>query len=322
MTPITAAHEHGSERVRITHYRLEDLIAEYKLLRQILFEVLEEGSLSANERNTLNASLDQAMMEACTGYALVLSSFRDQLFARVAHDLRTPLGAALASADLILRQPTAEHVPRWAARIIDNISRVDQMVHVLLDAMRVESGAGLQLELEECDLVEVVRQTLEHLQVDYGERFVKYGAPSGAISVAVHQTHERALLTVHNHGTHIPVEKQVTLFRAFQRITAAETSGKRGWAWALRRSVPSPRPTAGASWWIVCRSAARRLSSTFPLMRVPFRIQYCPARLSYRDREPLRLADAAGGSRIHISQRSAPASTARSSILRKLAVAR
>ena len=58
----TAGQEHGGERVRLTHFRLEDLIAEYKILRQVLVEVLEEDSeLSADERNTLNASLDQMM---------------------------------------------------------------------------------------------------------------------------------------------------------------------------------------------------------------------------------------------------------------------
>ena len=95
--------EHGGERVRLTHFRLEDLIKEYRLLRQVLFEVLEEqGRLSTEERRTLDVSLDETIAEACTGYALVQSSFRDQLFAIVAHDLRTPLGAAQASAALIL----------------------------------------------------------------------------------------------------------------------------------------------------------------------------------------------------------------------------
>src|SRR3954447_23088023 len=80
-------HEHGAERVRLTHFRLEDLIAEYKILREVLVEVLEENTaLSAEERNTLNASLDQMIIEACTGYALVQSSLRDQFVATVAHD--------------------------------------------------------------------------------------------------------------------------------------------------------------------------------------------------------------------------------------------
>jgi signal transduction histidine kinase len=258
----TVGQEHGGERVRLTHFRLEDLITEYRILRQVLAEILEENrALSADERNTLNTSLDQMIMEACTGYALVQSSFRDQFFATVAHDLRNPLNAAQASAALIARDPRAEGVTSWAARIIDNISRADRMVRDLLDAMRVQTGARLTLEITPCDLVEVVRQTLDRFPTESGERLVvvapkpvrghvapdalgravenlisnalKYGAPSRPITVTVEETHGRGILTVHNHGPVIPAEKRETLFRAFQRLTEAEMSGKGGWGLGL-----------------------------------------------------------------------------------------
>src|SRR4051794_19705323 len=105
------------------------------------------------------------------------------------------------------------------------------MVQDLLDAMRVQAGARLPIELRACELVEIVRRTLERLQIEYGERFVliapnpvrgylapdaleraienlcsdavKYGASSQPITVTVRETHGRAILTVHNHGAHI-----------------------------------------------------------------------------------------------------------------------
>ena len=258
----TVATEHGGERVRLTHFRLEDLIAEYRVLRHVLFEVLEEDKpLSTAERNTLNTSVDQALTEACTGYALVQASLRDQLFSIVAHDLRNPLSVAHTTAGLILREPTSKHVPRWAARVMDHTRRVDRMIQDLLDATRVQTGARLQLDIEECDVVEVVRETLDQLRTEYGERFVleakkpvrayfapdalrravqnlatnavKYGADSRPIDVTVRETFERVILTVHNHGAPIPVENQESLFRAFQRTTEAERSGKRGWGLGL-----------------------------------------------------------------------------------------
>ena len=258
----TVGHEHGGERVRLTDFRIEDVIAEYKILRDVLFEVLEEERpLCAEERHTLDSSLDQLLMEACTGYALVQSRFRDHFFAMMAHDLRNPLNAALTSAALIVREPHAERVTDWASRIIDNINRVDRMVRELLDAMKVQTGARLPLAIKECDLVSLVRQTLERFQAEHGNRFViaapealpghvapdalaravenlvtnalKYGAPSRPITVTVREQHGRVILTVHNHGAHIPVEKQETLFRAFQRLTEAQTSGKTGWGLGL-----------------------------------------------------------------------------------------
>jgi signal transduction histidine kinase len=258
----TVAHEHGGERVRLTRFGLEDLVTEYKILRGVLSDVLEgTGGLSPEERNTLNASLDGMIIEACTAYVVVQSTFRDRLFATIAHDLRNPLNAAQAAAALIVRRPQAKEVADWARRIVENIGRVDRMVQDVLNAMRVQAGARLQLEIKACDLVEVVRQTLDRTQLEGAGRFVlaapepvrgyfapdvlqravenlvdnavKYGAPSRPITIGVHENHGRAILTVHNQGTHIPAEKQETLFRAFQRLTDAGTSGKRGWGLGL-----------------------------------------------------------------------------------------
>jgi signal transduction histidine kinase len=258
----TVAHEHGGERVRLTHFALEDLIAEYKILRQVLFEVLEhEEPLTREERNTLHSSLDQALGEACTGYVLVQSSLRDRFFATMAHDLRNPLNAAQAAAALVASRSPSDEITGWARRIVKNIGRVDRMVEDLLNAMRVQTGARLQLDIRACDLVEVVRHTIEGLGTQDGGRIVlvapepvrgfmapdalqravenlldnavKYGDPSRPITVDVRETHGRAIVRVHNHGPHIPADKQETLFRAFQRLTDAGSSGQKGWGLGL-----------------------------------------------------------------------------------------
>src|SRR5690606_32700488 len=124
----TLAHEHGGERVRLTRFALEDVVAEYRILRQVISFLLEEtGPLSPEERRTLHTSLDQMILEACTGFALVQSSFRDRLFATMAHDLRNPLNAAQAAAALIASRPQAQEAADWAGRIIENIGRADRM---------------------------------------------------------------------------------------------------------------------------------------------------------------------------------------------------
>jgi hypothetical protein len=46
------------------------------------------------------------------------------------------------------------------------------MVRDLLEAMRVQTGARLALELKPCDLVEVVGQSLDRFQTEAGERIV------------------------------------------------------------------------------------------------------------------------------------------------------
>jgi signal transduction histidine kinase len=258
----TLAHEHGGERVRLTHFALEDLIAEYKILRQVLLAVLDEDEpLSPEDRNTLHLSLDQAIAEACSGYVLVQSTFRDQFFATVAHDLRNPLNAALGTAALLVSRSPSSEIMSWGQRIVENIGRVDRMVQDLLNAMRVQAGARLQLDIEACDLVELVRLTLERFATEHGGRLVfiapepvrgfmapealqravenltdnalKYGAPERPITVTVQKTHGRAIVRVHNDGPPIPADEQETLFRAFQRLTDAASSGKMGWGLGL-----------------------------------------------------------------------------------------
>lgn len=261
----TVGLEHGGERVRLTHFRLEDLIAEYKILRQVLFAVLEEKEeeeepLSPEERRTVHLSLDEAIAQACTGYVLVQSTFRDQFFATMAHDLRNPLNAALAAALLVQRSPSTE-ATGWARRIMENIGRADRMVQDLLNAMRVQTGARLQLEIQACDLTALIRHTVERLAAAHGGRVVlaaadpvhgflapdalqramdnlidnavKYGAPDRPITVSLHETEGRAMIGVHNEGGHIPADKQETLFRAFQRLTEPASSGKVGWGLGL-----------------------------------------------------------------------------------------
>lgn len=261
----TVAHEHGGERVRLTRFGLEDLMAEYKVLRRVLLEVLEEsGPLSTEERQTLHTSMDQMVIEACTAFSLVRSARKDRVFATIAHDLRNPLNVAHMAATAIVQRPQAREVPDWARRIIESTKRIDRMVHDVLNTLRAQAGGRLSLELEFCDLVDVARRTLDRMALEHGGRFVltapgpvrgyfaegsleralenlvdnalKYGAPAGAITTAVNETHGRAILSVHNHGAHIPIDQQETLFRAFQRLDDAEASGQRGWGLGLAQA--------------------------------------------------------------------------------------
>lgn len=271
----TIAEEHGGERVRTTEFRLEDLVTEYKLLREVIFEVLEEETpLSLSERSILHASLDQTLVKACTAYTMVEQRLREQLFAILAHDLRAPLGAAKVNAGLILRKPSADNVPRWAARIVDSIDRVDRMLEDLLDAMRVQAGGRLTLELEECELTDIVRAALENQEAEHGERFVlsapepvrgyfapeplrravenlasnavKYGSASRPVTVTVRTKYDRAMIVVHNHGGHIPAEQQEMLFQVFQRLPTDETRAKRGWGLGLAQARSAAEAHGGS----------------------------------------------------------------------------
>lgn len=258
----TIGMEHGGERARVTRYSPSDLIAEYQLLRDTIFETMNEtGGLSQDETYTVVKSIDQAMSESLTAYFLIHEGLREQFAVVLTHDLRTPLSAIKMTADLILRYPgKTSEVPRQAARIAENADRIDRMIQDLLDASRVRFGEKIKFEVEEFDLQALVQKTLHHSAAVHGDRFtfkgdsvqgfwnqdafrralenlitnaVKYGAPNTTITVKLQAKHGRAILSVHNEGPAIPIEEQETLFHSFMRTKMAKNGKRPGWGLGL-----------------------------------------------------------------------------------------
>jgi signal transduction histidine kinase len=258
----TIATEHGGERARVTRISPPELIKEFQLLRDVLFEVLNEGA-PLNERDTriIVKSVDQAMSESLTAYFLVHEGLREQFSMTLTHDLRTPLTTIKASADLILRYPDrTDQVQRLAARIAEDVKRIDRMTQDLLDASRVRFGEKISFEVSKCELLSLVKETVDELATVHGDRFVlqgepiqgywngdafrraienllvnavKYGAPASPITVRLESVRGRAMFSVRNEGPHIPAEEQEGLFRSFMRAQSADESKKRGWGLGL-----------------------------------------------------------------------------------------
>lgn len=187
---------------------------------------------------------------------------REQFVSALSHDLRTPLTAAKMSAQLIPRQANLpDKVYSLAARVKQNIDRADQMITDLLDASRIRAGQGLPIVVAPCELREVVAGTLEDLSTVHGERFslrgegpihghwdadalrrltenlcnnaIKYGEPTGRVTVTLSQNGDGVELAVHNRGRPIPEAEQARLFQHFGRAKSAEASGKKGWGIGL-----------------------------------------------------------------------------------------
>jgi len=187
---------------------------------------------------------------------------REIFVSTLTHDLRTPLAAVKMGTQLIKRNPSAaEENSVLADRVLESIERMDIMIHDLLDANRIRAGEKLSLNIESCDLVALTKKTLEVLTSIHGNRFkleapetyicpldpmgmrrvienlcsnaIKYGDPKTPISVAIKQSNNRMLLSIHNEGMAIPRKDHATLFNQFQRTDSAQTGGKKGWGVGL-----------------------------------------------------------------------------------------
>ena len=261
---IEFARVHGEERATRPTYSIEQVILEYRILRRTIFDLLSpEVWIDARARRAILDVIEVGISEAAAAFANYQYLLREQFILALAHDLRTPLTAATASAQLILRQPEKiELTQRLSARIVDSIARTNRMIEDLLDSNLVRTGGTLPLDLEQSDLRMIIKTALEEAAAAVGNRFqyepsdspivgywdvrylkraienvvlnaVKYGDPVLPIAVTVKQDGREVALSVHNYGPCIAFADLETLFDPFRRVAQSKKYGQPGWGIGL-----------------------------------------------------------------------------------------
>lgn len=223
---------------------------------------------------------------------------REHQLQLVCHDLRGPLSTARLAAALIdeLSAEHGDHAYRGrqhelVLRIVRNLDRMERMIRDLLDAQRIRAGHGLSLELRYCELVAIIRDVIEELAEQCGDRFqvhgarsigglwsreelrrtlwnllknaVEHGAPDSPVVITARQDGDAALVAVRNHGPPIPERERTSLFRPFTRREC--TVGQRsGWGLGLalvRASVEAH----GGTIWVDSNPSATTFTMKLPL---------------------------------------------------------
>ncbi|MEG3919231.1 HAMP domain-containing sensor histidine kinase [Microcoleus sp. T3_A4] len=252
---------HGHERAGYADYSMTHVIFEYHLLRQVIFQVLEEEApLGVQDRDIIIGSIEQAVNDAATQFSETLRDIQELFMVTLTHDLRNPINVVKMGTQLTLRRlERGDTHTDVAARMLNAINRLDSMIQNLLDASRLRAGQSLKMEFEECNFEMLVQEVVEDLSFAYGERFVivseseiraycsrkeirrvienlainavKYGAPSTPITLTIQQTETQISLTIHNEGNPIALDAQSILFQQFRRTISAEE--QTGWGLGL-----------------------------------------------------------------------------------------
>ncbi|NVH77604.1 response regulator [Paraburkholderia sp. JPY432] len=167
----------------------------------------------------------------------------EMLMAVLSHDLRTPLGAVLASAEYLMRTAADEQAATVAARVKNSSLRMARMVDQLLNLARLQGGR-LPLQPRSIELATLCRSVIDEFASQKGGKQIVFtctgntagawdtdlvwqavsnlvsnalhhGAPEGDIGVEVDGEAEDCVrLKVSNRGT-IPAEVFPHLFKAF-----------------------------------------------------------------------------------------------------------
>ncbi len=253
---------HGADRAGNTNYILTEVIAEYHILREVIFQVLETGGqLSADHRDIILDSIEQAVNDAVVEFSEAHAEIQQKFIDTLTHDLRNPIAAAKLYAQMIEKNDRPEHHARFGSRIIQSLNRVDAMINDLLDAGRVRAGEPLALQYFDCDLAEVLDAVVEEMVSLHGDRFVveterklkghwgcdglrraienlvgnavKYGSGDTPIRLSLVQKDEWVELAVQNAGTPIPRQDLPMLFQQYRRSTHAGQNVKSGWGLGL-----------------------------------------------------------------------------------------
>jgi signal transduction histidine kinase len=259
---LKSSKEHGKGRAEIPAYVLSQVILEYQILRQVLFQVLEQNcDFTLADREALTTAIEDAVNVATQEFTSVLREIQDQFMLSIAHDLKNPITAAQTGAELIRLAPKSELTIPLAENMIKSMKKMNEMVEEFHDTSRLRAGRELVLPLSDCDINEILREVIAEMQVVYGNCFLiqaegplhgqwnanylrrlienivnnaaKYRSPGTQVALQLRGESMNALLIVHNQGEPIPPSQQAQLFSAERW----KKSGRTLKGWGLGMSI-------------------------------------------------------------------------------------
>ena len=254
---------HGADRASNRSYVLTEVIFEYHILRECIFNVLEKKRpLPVEQRDIIYDSIEQAVNDAAVEFSEVHADIQQKFINTLTHDLKNPITAAKINAQLISRRTdTPETAINSAKKVIGSLNRLEAMIHDLLDASRVRAGERLSLQFVECDLEMMIQEIVDEMSIIHANPFnfnsmgkasgtwgrdglrravenlvgnaIKYGLPLAPVTITLQQTDLAVQIAVHNQGSPIPQNEIRFLFQQYQRSKTAQEGPKPGWGLGL-----------------------------------------------------------------------------------------
>lgn len=209
-----------------------------------LFAQLIAAQMDAEDR------LQQS--EAALLDARETAELRDQFTAVLGHDLRNPLAAIQAGAEMLKRTELSDKARQVVEQMQVSGHRMGRLINDVLDFARGRMGGGLPMDRKPgVQLRGTVEQVIEEIRATHGERAIRadlalarpvacdpdrigqllsnllanavaHGDPRSEISVHGVSDERGLELSVSNGGAAIPLAARVDLFKPFTRLRPGE----------------------------------------------------------------------------------------------------
>jgi signal transduction histidine kinase len=172
---FTAAQEHGAGRA-VSGFSIEEMVAEFRALRASVIRLWtrqqkQAGIDELNELTRFNEAIDQAIAESIAKYTANIGQSKDRFLAILGHDLRTPLGAIITSAQFMLdNSDLVGSDLTLVSGMAKSGRRMNRMVADLLEFTQTRFGDSMPIERADADLGDAIRAVAAEVGAMYPEK--------------------------------------------------------------------------------------------------------------------------------------------------------
>lgn len=253
----TAAEHHGAGRAE-SGFTIEQMVAEFRALRASVIRLWTKshGQLGPDDIDDLtrfNEAIDQALAESVSRYTQDLEHSKEMFLAILGHDLRTPLGAVIMSAEFMLdtRELQEPHLS-LTKRIGKSSRRMEHLIGDLLDFTRSRLGGGIPIERGTMSMDKAVHDVIDEISAAHPDRSfqidartgqqgdwdcarisqaltnivvnaIEHGAAGTVITATVEGGEKETCVAVHNRGTLISPEQLNGIFNPMKKSETGST---------------------------------------------------------------------------------------------------
>lgn len=187
-----------------------------------------------------------------------LADLREQFIAVLGHDLRNPLSAASAAAEVLIRRESEPHGVLVGQRLARSVKRMGTLIGDVMDFARGRLGGGLEVEpAPVADLGDLLRSVVQELRDSHPEHTVQdaiaipgtvrcdsgrvqqllsnllgnalaHGSSTQPIEVRVAVESGWLSMSVTNQGEPIPADSLARVFEPYWRPAGGSTGGGLG----------------------------------------------------------------------------------------------